>query len=504
MASSPWRVATALLLALGASDAVVAVNLEETSPPSDGTPPMDLHVNFQDAHLHPESTPGAPAMPAAGLTAPDGSEIPEAITHRHQHVRDVFLYVWQRMQASYGATLRRFQGRTHGLGYPPQRGFGALAPQGESSTEILGTGPPQGGASTEVQGTEVPQGGASPDSPEEEAKRSEYIMTKKKELEVALEIWAAAVEQQMRHMDTKEGIPVAPETLAAVQHQAWNAIAEYFPILDMSPNQFTSQFYAQHPRKAELAPSHPHPQPTMPVNLTPLISAADKQVEAEAEAMRKARAGNPLSDVEMRNIEMLKADALRALETQAKNNLISAEAHVFVFQNIRATSALGAKETQYFALQEAKWNTIKHEAEQALDHCKILSAPPASTRAPGSSAQQYASSSPPAPPSPELVQGRPLVLPAPASTGGSPQQGLRPQGQPLTPPAGSPVLQPSVIGQASNTSFPALANVSAPSPGSPQRPAGKTPQTTSLPRVPLRTSSSGASASGLLTLNVDA
>ncbi|KAL8447284.1 hypothetical protein Emed_004495 [Eimeria media] len=334
---------------------------------------------------------------AAGL-APTVS-VEQVLSHQRR-VDSIFVEVFNRIQALFGGPMR-----------------GAPAPLAPGQAQM---GPPGGGGPPAS-----PQTPSSLKAAEKEARRSDYILQKRKEMEAALASWMAV-------MEGGEAVPKAEQE--AAEQQGLAAVRFLSQILSMSPKQFNKAFYKAHPINPAL--SSLHRQPTELTDLVPLLQAVNHAVEAEAEAQQKAAAaGRKPSQAEAGLFIQRKMQALVALRNQAKSNRRLAKIRARVYHEASWALKPGDKLKAELEVEHGKWLEQQDKADEAISHCKLLGLKVTDRQRPLPAQEEETVSSPsPLPPvQPELaVPPQPLIQEqqAPASPPSPPVAPILPTHRP--------------------------------------------------------------------------
>lgn len=314
MPSSSSRVAIALLLALGkATEATLGATFDGSPEEPQGVPisesPSDLHF--------PNSTPSGLPMGPPDPTSVEAMESASRVLQHHETTTQIFTSIWNAVGLSYGTTF-------------------------EAAKGALG-----------------------------EAKRSEYLLAKQGEMDVAVDILVAAVEQN--HSRAEKGEELIPaQEMEALKDQAKSAASSYFNAMKKPPQGFTKEFYLQNPPNPKLDPSQPHPKPTKVEDLVQLMAAVNKAVDAEAAARRRKSEDKTFPDEAVQEAEEEKMKAITRLHTAATNNKRAAEAYITVAKEMAASSSRNPKQREHFKMMEVQWKERLTQAEEAVTLCRAL------------------------------------------------------------------------------------------------------------------------------------
>ncbi|KAL8272975.1 hypothetical protein Esti_003143 [Eimeria stiedai] len=351
--------------------------------------------------------------------------VEDTLNHQRR-VAEIFREVWNRIQVLFGGPLRG----------------PALAPVAPGQVQ----GPPGGGGPPPP-----PPQASAPTAADQVARRSDYILEKRKEMEAALANWMALLEG---------GEAVSPAEKEVAEQQGLATVRFLSKLLAMRLRQFTEAFYKAHPPNPVLSGHHRTPSDL--VDLVPLLHRVNLAVEAEAEAQQEAAAaGHQLAPSEAAALGNRKLQALLALRSEARRNLRLARLRVSVLHEASWALKPGDKLKAQLDAQQAHWLEQQEKAGDAIKHCKLLGLKVGDRQRPL-----------PQPQPPQAEETLPAPNPVPAQ---QPQAPATPPPQPpahhlLSPTAPSATLPPpAAAGAASTTEFPL---------------ASRPPATTLLPAAP--------------------
>ncbi|KAL8441033.1 hypothetical protein Emag_007509 [Eimeria magna] len=261
--------------------------------------------------------------------------VEQALRHQRR-VDTIFIEVWNRVQALFGG---------------PKKGpLAPLAPN-QMQRPPNGLGPPL-----------TPQTPSAIKAAEREARRSDYLLQKRQEMEGALASWMAV-------MEGGDTVPHAEQE--AAEQQGLQAVRFVSDILKMSPKQFTNAFYKAHPINPAL--SSLHRKPTELTDLIPFLQAVNHAVESEAGAQQAAASeGRQLSPEEASLLSQRKTQALLALKNQARSNRRLARIRSRVLHEASWALKPGDKLKAEIETEYDKWIEEEDKAKEAISHCRLL------------------------------------------------------------------------------------------------------------------------------------